>query len=98
MQSIILAAGGLRSPGLHLSNDSQSDIWSQVEHYYAYLVKPDPGQVHGVEDIDGHMNPMAHEAVHPIMRQRKHQEPHHVYGDVDYSTPSERSDRLINSH
>ncbi len=59
-------------------DDAQSDVWDQVEHDDAYLVKADPGDIHDVKDIDGHMNPMAHEIVHPIMSEREDQN-HSMY-------------------
>src|SRR5262249_48838402 len=71
------------------SDNTQSNIWDQVEQKNAKLVQPHPNVVQGIKLLHRQMKPSAMPSMHPIVCEQEAQPPHDQHAIVDNCTPEQ---------
>jgi hypothetical protein len=75
--------------GVCASDNTQGNIWDQIEQKNADLVQRYPGIVQGVKLLDRQTKPLAMPSIHPIMCEQEEQPPYEQDTIVDDGTPEQ---------
>src|SRR5262249_59672193 len=71
------------------SDNTQGNIWDQVEQKNAKLIQPYPNIVQGIKLLHRQMKPPAMQSIHPIVCEQEAQPPHDQHAIVDDGTPEQ---------